>query len=52
MVGSLFNSHLFGFTQGWGYFVGVGTASGIVLRESGTWSERVSPWVVWREINP
>jgi O-antigen ligase len=34
MVGSLFNSHLFDFTQGWGYVVGVGIAGGIILRNA------------------
>jgi O-antigen ligase len=33
IVGSLFNSHLFDFTQGWIYVVGVGVAGGVVLRE-------------------
>jgi O-antigen ligase len=33
VVGSLFNSHLFDFTQGWGYVIGVGVAAGAVLRE-------------------
>ena len=33
IVGSLFNSHLFDFTQGATYVVGVGIAGGIVLRE-------------------
>jgi O-antigen ligase len=32
VVGSLFNSHLFDFTQGWVYVIGVGIAGGIVLR--------------------
>ena len=32
-VGSLFNSHLFDFTQGWLYVFGVGIAGGIILRE-------------------
>ena len=32
MIGSLFNSHLFDFTQGWSYAVGVGVAAGAVLR--------------------
>ena len=32
MVSSLFNSHLFDFTQGWIYVVGVGVAGGTVLR--------------------
>lgn len=30
VIGSLFNSHLFDFTQGWGYVLGVGIAGGIV----------------------
>jgi hypothetical protein len=34
VVGSLFNSHLFDFTQGWGYVIGVGIAGGVVLKES------------------
>lgn len=33
IVGSLFNSHLFDFTQGWLYVVGVGVAGGMVLRQ-------------------
>ena len=33
IVSSLFNSHLFDFTQGWIYVVGVGVAGGAVLRE-------------------
>ncbi len=32
VVGSLFNSHLFDFTQGWIYVFGVGVAGGLVLR--------------------
>jgi O-antigen ligase len=32
MVGSLFNSHLFDFSQGWVYVFGVGVAGGMVLR--------------------
>jgi O-antigen ligase len=32
-VGSLFNSHLFDFTQGWLYVFGVGIAGGIGLRK-------------------
>jgi hypothetical protein len=35
IVGSLFNSHLFDFTQGWAYVIGVGIAGGIVLKETG-----------------
>jgi O-antigen ligase len=33
IVGSLFNSHLFDFTQGWIYVFGVGVAGGAVLRQ-------------------
>ncbi len=33
VVSSLFNSHLFDFTQGWLYVFGVGVAGGLVLRE-------------------
>jgi len=43
IVGSLFNSHLFDFTQGWTYVVGVGIAGGVVLRESGALSKEPSP---------
>ncbi len=32
-VGSLFNSHIFDFTQGWLYVFGVGVAGGIMLRK-------------------
>lgn len=32
VVGSLFNSHLFDFTQGWGYVIGVGVAAGAMLK--------------------
>jgi O-antigen ligase len=32
IVGSLFNSHVFDFTHGWGYVLGVGIAGGVVLR--------------------
>ncbi len=34
IVSSLFNSHLFDFTQGWGYAIGVGVAGGVMLRIS------------------
>jgi O-antigen ligase len=34
IVGSLFNSHLFDFTQGWGYVMGVGVAAGTVLKRA------------------
>jgi O-antigen ligase len=32
IVGSLFNSHLFDFTHGWGYVVGAGVAAGMVFK--------------------
>ena len=32
IVGSLFNSHLFDFVQGWAYVVGVGVAGGMALK--------------------
>jgi hypothetical protein len=32
LIGSLFNSHLFDFTQGWGYVIGVGVAAGMVFQ--------------------
>jgi len=32
IVGSLFNSHLFDFVQGWAYVVGVGVAGGIAMK--------------------
>ncbi len=34
IVGSLFNSHLFDFTEGWLYVVGVGVAAGMMRRRS------------------
>ena len=37
IISSLFNSHLFDFTHGWAYVIGVGIAGGTVLRESGAW---------------
>jgi hypothetical protein len=33
VVSSLFNSHLFDFTEGWIYVFGVGVIGGMVLRE-------------------
>jgi O-antigen ligase len=33
IVGSLFNSHLFDFAQGWGYVIGVGVAAGVVFKQ-------------------
>jgi hypothetical protein len=32
IVSSLFNSHLFDFTEGWIYVLGVGVAGGMVMR--------------------
>jgi O-antigen ligase len=40
VIGSLFNSHLFDFTHGWAYVIGVGIAGGTVLRQSGAWPQR------------
>ncbi|MDO9414057.1 MAG: O-antigen ligase family protein [Pseudolabrys sp.] len=34
IVGSQFNTHLFDFTQGWTYVIGVGVAGGVVLRNT------------------
>lgn len=34
IVSSLFNSHLFDFTQGWGYALGVGVAAGSIRRHA------------------
>jgi O-antigen ligase len=36
VVGSLFNTHLFDFTHGWLYAIGVGVAAGAVLRQAAT----------------
>lgn len=35
IAGSMFNSHLFDFTHGWLYVIGVGVAGGAVIREAG-----------------
>jgi O-antigen ligase len=40
IISSLFNSHLFDFTHGWAYVIGVGIAGGTALKESGAWSQR------------
>jgi len=40
VISSLFNSHLFDFTHGWAYVIGVGIAGGTVLKESGAWPQR------------
>jgi O-antigen ligase len=34
IIGSLFNSHLFDFTQGWTYVFGVGVAGGMMLKST------------------
>ena len=34
IVGSQFNSHLFDFTHGWAYVIGIGIAGGVALRQS------------------
>jgi hypothetical protein len=31
IVGSLFNSHIFDFVQGWTFVIGIGVAGGMVL---------------------
>ncbi len=36
VIGSLFNSHLFDFVQGWIYVVGVGVAGGVALKQKMT----------------
>jgi len=43
IVGSLFNSHLFDFSQGWLYVFGVGIAGGILLRKPVS-RRQVSRW--------
>jgi hypothetical protein len=40
VVGSQFNSHLFDFTHGWAYVVGVGIAGGAVLRNASSDNSR------------
>ncbi|HEY6860659.1 MAG TPA: O-antigen ligase family protein [Pseudolabrys sp.] len=40
IIGSLFNSHLFDFVQGWVYVIGVGVAGGVALRSRVTPSNR------------
>jgi hypothetical protein len=34
IAGSLFNSHVFDFTHGWGYVLGVGIAGGVMLKRA------------------
>ncbi len=36
ITGSLFNSHIFDFVQGWTYVIGLGVAGGMILRSRGT----------------
>jgi hypothetical protein len=36
VIGSLFNSHIFDFVQGWVYVVGVGVAGGVALKNRAT----------------
>ena len=45
IVGSLFNSHLFDFAQGWVYVLGVGVAGGMALKAArgGATGRRVAP---------
>jgi O-antigen ligase len=43
IVSSLFNSHLFDFTQGWIYVFGVGVAGGSVLRHTAKTSKASDP---------
>lgn len=42
IVGSLFNSHLFDFLQGWIYVVGVGVAGGMVLKQRATADRKIA----------
>jgi hypothetical protein len=41
VIGSLFNNHLFDFTQAWIYMFGVGVAGGLVLSR-GSEAQRLS----------
>jgi O-antigen ligase len=43
VVGSLFNSFLFDFTEGWLYVIGVGVAAGTVLRQSDAKADGIKP---------
>lgn len=43
VVGSLFNSHLFDFVQGWVYVIGVGVAGGMVLKRRITEAAGAAP---------
>jgi hypothetical protein len=42
VIGSLFNSFLFDFTEGWLYVLGVGVAAGAVLRQIGARGQKYS----------
>lgn len=43
IIGSLFNSHLFDFAQGWVYVLGVGVAGGMVLKNRSLRKSGVAP---------
>jgi hypothetical protein len=43
IVGSVFNSHLFDFLQGWIYVVGVGVAGGMVLKQRAIADRKIAP---------
>jgi len=43
VVSSLFNSHLFDFTQGWMYVFGVGVAGGVMLRGKAEARQELAP---------
>jgi O-antigen ligase len=43
IVGSLFNSHLFDFVQGWTYVFGVGVLGGMVLRQTAAAAQARAP---------
>jgi hypothetical protein len=43
VVGSLFNSHLFDFLQGWVYVIGVGVAGGVALKNRAARKADVAP---------
>jgi len=52
IVGSLFNSHLFDFLQGWIYVFGVGVAGGLALRERRSRVAIAMPHEAPREMAP
>jgi len=43
IIGSLFNSHLFDFLQGWVYVIGVGVAGGVALKNRAARKADVAP---------